>query len=676
MHNLLGVRSTTTTVLLLIVSLGAVGMTLPTAEAQVPVFTISGIVYNSQYQPLSGAAVTVLKADGTSAGTATTDSAGKYSVGSLVSGTYNVSAAHACCVKEFMPVQVSGTDPTVQQNFRLEPPQAGAPAIVNAFVLKGVVRDASGAALGGVLLELYNYAYGDGQTYIRAPEQQYVTYTTAADGAYSFSVRRGSVNLNAYKDGFDRLHANFEMSDNRTLDIPMRKSEGQSVTIQGTITSQGGGALANAYINIGPDYGCGGGDGREVACAYPAQDNGGKQEGDVWFYYEPQYGNYNSTQTDAQGKYTMRVAPGNYRVSAWANDHRHADKPVSAKAGESKTVDFALERIPADSVRLTGVVRDARSGDPIPYATIHVENQQWGSYHYTVAKEDGSYELMVKPGYIIVNFRADEWVHAPCGTATARPEPMIVEGDAEGSEAPETTSASSKPVAPCDGGKERDQAYYPASSAHTVLADEKKTLDAKLTPRPTPDATFIGYVVNSTSQKAVPNAQVTFYNEFTRDWGQATTDEQGGYKIRVHAGYYTVRVYAEHYYDAVLNAEIRGGDERRLDIFVVQGERSYGGCCYAYGGYASMSEDSYGGSGAKSSGVPMAPQEYRTSGGSSTGGAGVQTTGQASYQGEASGLGEYSPNQVKSKGTSPTPVGLVVLAALGAVALVLRRRTA
>lgn len=662
MNETLRTQSYSATVLLLILSASAVGIAIPSAEAQVPVFTVSGTVYGADYKPLSGAAVTVLRSDGTSAGTDTTDSAGAYSIGGLVSGTYNVSAAHACCEKQFIPVTVSGTDPTVQQNFRLAP-ASGAPPIQDARVLKGVARDPDGKPLAGVFIEVYNYAYGsgDGNYYIRAPNQQYFTTTTGADGAYSLSLAVGSINLNAFKEDFDRLHASFEMKDNRTLDLPMRKSAAQSVTLQGAVRDMSGSPIAGAWINAGPDYQCGG-----DVCAMPVSDEGGRQEGDVWFYYEPQHGRYNNTQADKDGKYTMKVAAGNYRVTAWAEQHRQQEKVVSAQAGETKTVDFQLQRIPDDSVRLHGTVLDAKTGKGIPYASVSVENQQWGSHHYTMTKDDGSFELMVKPGYLIVTASADRWYYMPCGSGGTATATAKASGGAEPE--PDYAVAPESPR-PCDGGRERDQEYFTRAATLTAAEKDEKQLDLKLTPRPTPDATFLGYVVNSSSQKAVPGATVTFFNEFTRDWGQATTDENGGYKIRVHAGYYTVRVYAEHYYDTVVNAEIRGGEDQRLDLQVVPGEKAYG-YGMVYGRYSTGAMEDGGKGGAPMMGAPMPRSTSASSAASGS------ESGQAVYEGEAdSGLGEYRP-YAGSKGTSPAPVGLLVLASLGAIALALRRRNA
>lgn len=661
-----GLQSSATIVLLLIVSLGAIGLSSPGAEAQVPAYTITGTVFGADDKALSGAAITILKADGASAGSATTDANGKYSVGSLVSGTYKVSAAHACCDKQSIPVEITGTDPTVQQNFRLTPP-AGSPAGADARVLKGVARDDAGAALAGVVVEVYNYAYNagsDGAYYFREPNQKYFTATTAADGTYSFSVAVGSVSLTAKKDGFDRLHANFEMKDNRTLDLPMRKSEAQSVTIQGTIKSDQGGAAPNAWVSVGPNYDCGYGDGREIACAQSVQDPGGTQQGDVWFYYEAQYGQYNSTQADANGKYSLRVAPGMYRVSAWAENHRGADATVTAKSGETKTVDLTLQRIPDDTVRLQGNILDAATGKGIPYASLNVENQQWGSYHGAMTKEDGSFELMVKPGYLIVTARADRFYYSPCGGSS---EPRIMPAEDQ----PASESAKPSPPDHCDGSHERASEYYPVSLTFTVAEKEEKAFDAKLQARPAPDATFYGYVVNASSEKAVPNARVSFFNEFTRDWGEAVTDENGGYKIRVHAGYYSIRASADHFYDAAVNAQIGGGKTERLDVFVTPGEKSYG-CCYMYGGYGYRGEMSVASSGAKSSGGP--PMPMTTSPPSDSGADGA--SGQAVYQGESdSGLGEYRPYS-GAKGTSPGAVGPIVLALLAGLAIVLRRRTA
>ncbi|HLE48227.1 MAG TPA: carboxypeptidase-like regulatory domain-containing protein, partial [Candidatus Thermoplasmatota archaeon] len=76
-------------VLLLIVALSASVVVAQRATAQVPVYKVEGVVYGPDYKPLQGAVVTVLTSAGTSAGTATTDAAGKFSIGNLQSGTYN-----------------------------------------------------------------------------------------------------------------------------------------------------------------------------------------------------------------------------------------------------------------------------------------------------------------------------------------------------------------------------------------------------------------------------------------------------------------------------------------------------------------------------------------------------------------------------------------------------------
>lgn len=663
----LGRRAPKFAVVLLLATLTLAAIPAPVAQAQnIPgtLYTIEGYVYDNTAAALADASVTIVPSGGGTPQTAATDANGKYSFSNIAAGRYNATANAAGLVAAFVPIQVGGTDVRIQQSFLLRSPDQqvyGQP--IN---LKGVVKDdSSGAALADVLIEIWNYYYPrEGYAYSPPSNaEQRQTVRSAADGSYSVTLSEGSVNLVARKDGFDVLHANFEHRADRVLDLPMVKSSTQSILISGTVTSADGAPLSDAWVNVQPDYRCETSD-PNTACAYPmpAYDSTSKQSGDVYFYYEPAVSPYNSTAVGKDGKYELRTTPGRVLVTAYASEHIQKQQAVEARSGEKKTLNFALEKIPADSVRVFGRVADAETGKPISYAQLSLENQKWGHYNSTQTDQDGQFEFWTKPGYTIVTASAYAWYYAPCA--------------AEGGSSDGTSIRAPEPYpSPCESG-ERDREYMPRVVTIVGAANQAEEIQFKLLPRPLPDAVFQGYVVNDTSKKGVPGAQVSFYNELTRDYGSAATDEDGSYKITVHGGYYTVRVSSQGYFDVAQNTEIKSGETKRLDLFATPGEKSYGYCCYAYAsGDASYS--SKGGEAQPAMGVPVPMRTTQASYSidqAAAAGPGA-TDGRQAYLGEAGGLGPYAPaNSQDGAGQSPGPgVALLVIAAFG-MALLLRRR--
>lgn len=668
-------------VVFLLAAFAMVAVSTPGVRAQdLPstLYTIEGYVYDGQAKPLEGAVVAVRPSGGGAERTATTGSAGQYSLAQVAAGTYNVTASAPGLEPSFVPVRVAGAAARIQQSFLLRDPDQvvfGQP-----MSLKGTVSDETdGAPMSGVLIEVWNYYYPSSGYENSRPynTEQHFTVRSGADGSYSLTLSEGSVGLTARHDGYDILHANFEIRADRELDLPMRESQGQSVLVSGTVKDEDGSALADAWVSVQPDWRCG--DGSEYGCPQPAIDSAEPVKGgssgaeDVYFYYEPGVSPYNSTTTDRLGRYELRTTPGRILVMANAADHAQDQQTVEAEGGENKTVNFVLERIPPDSVRVHGRVVDAESGDGIPYAQLNLENQAWGHWNYTQTDEDGSFEFRTKPGYTLVTASAYQHYWTSCE----------VEPSSGGAEPGSTGAASSgdsvraaEPY-PCDGSRERDREYMPRVLVFSGTPDEDKVLDFKLLARPLPDATFQGYVVNASSEEAVPGATVSFYNELTRDWGQAVTDENGSYKIRVHGGYYTVRAYADGYFDAALNPEIESGETQRLDILMEPGEKRYGYCCVAY---ASESGAKGGPSGAPAPMATTAPAGGPGMGaapraeGQGDAAAAGSPDGNEAYFGSGGGLGRYSgPERGSGAGAPGATVAVVALAAGLAVALWRRR---
>jgi protocatechuate 3,4-dioxygenase beta subunit len=654
-------RNRTLVVLLLASFLGmGASLAAPGARAQlesVTAYKLEGVVYGPTYHPLPDATVTVYKMDGKSAGSAKSDAAGKYSIASLGAGKYNLSASDACCKAQWVPIDISGTDPTVQQNFVLLDSSGGG----GPLVLKGIVKDTKNQkALANVRIEAYNYA----NTPNGGGSSQQLTTISGPDGSYSLNVQAGQVGLSARLEGFDVLHADFEIQSARTLDLPMQAATGASVKISGTVKGSDGAPVRNAWINVAPaTQGCG----RYEACpvasgvAYPSGGGGGAPQGDVSFYYEPANSPYQSVQADDLGHYSLSTVPGKIRVTAYGDKYLENHTDVQANDGDRKTVNLVLERIPDDTVRVFGHVVDA-SGTPIAFAQLSLENQKWGHWNSTMTKDDGSYEFYTKPGHTLVTASAYREYYVPC---QGEAKPM---GDSGG--APQSYTPC-----PSDGRKERAHDYYPQTQ--TIGGDaQSHELIFKLQARPDPNAELKGYAVNQSSGKGVANVTMNFFNEFTRDWGTATTDQDGSFKIKVHEGYYTIRASAEHFFDGALNTQVKAGESKRIDVQLVPGEKRYGYCCYMMGGAMmgdramAASEPSMAPHG-KSSG----PQPMGAAAASSTVAAGGSA--QQMYKGEGGGLGPYQPvSGNPGGGKAPgAPVGLLVAALVGTV-LVRRRRDA
>jgi protocatechuate 3,4-dioxygenase beta subunit len=348
----------------------------------------------------------------------------------------------------------------------------------------------------------------------------------------------------------------------------------------------------------------------------------------------------------------MVIAPGEVLVSAYADGFVQNQATATAVAGQTTTVNLRLERLPPDSVVVRGRVTDAASGDPIANADVSLYNPEWGHWNSTRTDAGGAYEFRTKPGYSILTISAYKFYWGPCDYAVA--------------DSP--SGAEPAMIAPDCSGQEREHEYFPRSQSFSAAADETMTIDAELPRAPEPDAEFVGWVVNASSNDGIEGAVVSFYNERTHDWGQAVTDADGSYRIRVHAGYYTIRAYADGHFEQVANAEVASGATKHLDLALQPGESRYGhGCCYTYGGIEPQPAMGAPDASGEAAGGPPSDSP-------SAGGEGAQR-----YAGQPGGLGQYDPNADLSEGDSGggapgAPLALLVAGILAMAILVRRRR--
>lgn len=582
--------------------------------------------------------------------------------------------------------------------------QSGSEAPISAATatLSGRVFDqASDAPLAGARIEISNWfsESGDsGETAEPAPDSdaraamyccpeegfQHFSVMTDENGRYNVTVNQGRVELWVDVSGYDYLRAFADVTGDRTLDLPMQAGAERLSVITGTVRSDLGTPIENARLNAWVEHGddCDG----DVCIARPEPAQTLEEANGTSYHYEPRSDTYGWAETGVDGTYRIALRPGTVHLSAWADRHLSQERVVELGPGEEREVDLTLERVPPDSVVLTGRVVDAETGEGIPYAQVSVENQRWGAWNGTQTDETGLFTLTTKPGYTI--FTVSAWKHYWL-QACDEPVPLPASAE-EGEVAPSSAAVSEEAVrAPepyPDCSRERDREYF--SHVTTFVGTTgPRTVNVELQPRPGPDATFQGWVVNATSEEGVADVHVSFHNEATGEWGQATTDEDGSYTIPVRAGYYTIRTWADGYYDGAQNAVIATGETKELTIFVQPGKRSHGHCCIAYAETAAVArEESFAGddAGKAGGGAPAVAMDSASAGEGAADplppGAPTETqeaSGEQTFQGTGGGLGPYSasangetppedavPNGEEDPETAPTPAPGLFLAAL------------
>ncbi len=508
----------------------------------------------------------------------------------------------------------------------------------------------------------------DGEVrYIRPSDQGEATHvvTTDGNGTFQIGLRHGWVHLTVDEAGYMTVSASGELQEDTEIDLPMRASQSEGATVTGTVTSSDERQIRHGWVSIHQHHEtrCDG-----DVCYAEASDTAvaeeERKEGPFYIHYQPRYQSYDSDQIAEDGTFELQVLPGEYRLQASAQDHLERTQTLTLQTGETRQVDLELRAVPGNTVTVRGTIVDATSGDPIEDAQVNVNNQRWGHWNSTRTAEDGSFELATKPGYTLITVHAERYYWVPCEA----PE-MTVEED--GSDGGSDQAVSSSMPAPCEQ-QERDRGYLSRSASFVGQDGQTTTFDAELKRAPTPDATFQGWVINTTSQQGIADAQVSFWNEETGSWGQATTDEDGSYTIDVRAGYYTVNVWADGYFQGVANAEIAPDETQTLTLELQPGQPRWGDCCYAYERAEATAD---GPVMAEDSAAPSDGDDASADGGQQ----GVRATGDqdASFRGSGGGLGPYpgtsdagSP-EAPDQGT-PLPGALAVLALMGLGAMALQ----
>jgi hypothetical protein len=352
-----------------LVGLGLIAAPLSRAAGATLSGQVIGALHGQQPKPMVGATVTVAPAAGGEAiGSTTTNTAGRYAL-DVPAGVYAITAVpkEGAPFEAFTYAKVE-VPQSQQVSFSLEP--------IPAVHLSGTVRDAAGEPVAGLRFQ-FNGAGPNGGT------GESGTATTEADGSYSVwlppdvyvayawwtpnTAGHASVPPNGF--GFSTSEFTIESEQKRNVILPatslltIETVGKEAVPIPGVTVSIGGATVT--HKNIGG------------------------------FVAEYLNSEYEEGRTDSEGRFTARVFTGSEAGNGYAHlapgaeyDETYFQTP--AVNGNITTV----VRL-ADTVRLTGIVRDAE-GEPLAGAHVGVLAHRYAVEGVT--GEDGSYSLNIRPG--------------------------------------------------------------------------------------------------------------------------------------------------------------------------------------------------------------------------------------------------------------------------------------
>ncbi len=566
--------------------------------------------------------------------TATTDEWGQFSFPTVADGDYKLTVSRTGFVATSLDIKA----PSNPLKIQLKPQE---------IVVEGTVTDAKGAVVKDARVSFWgnDYAYA----------------STDASGKYTASLLAGQYHMEV--DGGRSGYVQQEVFvDGTRIDVELGALPGQDAVLKGRAVDQDGNPVVGADVVVDQWE-------RETAEGY-------------------QYGNYrNWTTTDSQGRYEVDVYAGSMSISFRKEGYAEVYDWIEVASGKSKTLDVEMAKYPEKTARLVGKVTDA-AGNGLTHISVSIQHPEYGlyscsidnryargepepmyaesypsesygddgdyeeryydegmaysSYYYQpdcdiTVHEDGTFTGNVTPGYSIISVWYDHW--ASC-----------------------TENGSS------NGDYHRDCGpnYFGYTQTLQLQPDADNPLTIKLRERPGSDATVSGYAINGETDTAVKNAYISFNNEETYAWGNAETDKDGSYKIRVRSGYHQVSVWADGFLPWQGVVYIPKGADMPFDVVLTPGEARYGGCCY--GPYMYAEDDmAY---------AHAAPAEARMGAGMSSMGFNGGSSGEG-YEDLGGGLGPYdaaSRNAQTHSGAgkqSPVPLAFAIVA-LGLVAL--RRR--
>lgn len=335
--------------------------------------TIAGNIQRANGAPAANMVVEAYNLSGTRRGFTTTDAAGDYTL-VLPPGEYNVVAYdpngalapqfyfNARSFEEALPVEVAQSSTT-----------AVSISLAPAGVISGTVVDAgSGQPLASMLVYAYTPAGG-----------LVAVTTTDATGAYRLALPAGDYRLVAADD--DRVYATGYSGDSRAFETAQVIDVAAGEQRTGFRLALARGVRISGRVNA-PNL---------LVAAYNLDGTMHAQ-----------------TTSDANGNYTLLVAPGEYRIAVadpsqtfatlfygGATHFRNA-RTLTVTA-DVNAIDVTLPR----GGRITGVVRDAVSNAPLAGMAVAAYDESGLAIASGTTDADGRYSLVAAPGnYRVVAF--------------------------------------------------------------------------------------------------------------------------------------------------------------------------------------------------------------------------------------------------------------------------------
>lgn len=537
------------------------------------------------------------------------------------------------------------------------------------YTISGRVVSDEGIPLEGVLVNGYTYHEDATRSSVGSNDDA----VTDENGAYTLTLAAGKGWINVYYESWRQSTGREIAVDGDTdgLDFTLATPPPKTARIEGTVVDANGEPIEGADVTL------------QYMCCYAMEDvayaEGGSGEGSdgvatsstrpaIMPYPYPSHDDSNTTRTDADGKFAFDAYGGPRQITAYAKGY--AQTTVQITAVENKTADVEVEllKVPDRDAILEGRIVDSATGLPLANAQVNARSLEWGRYAYATTDKDGHYRIQTVPGWTEIS--VSYW------PSYAEPVPLTDE----------------KIAAP----RSLQQQYFPYTTMVDLDSGDNE-LGVDLDPKPQPTIALIGYVVDPTTKKAVSGAHVSVWNQETGDWGEATTDATGSYKILVRAGHYTANVWKEGHLGGSQSFVLDDDLTQRQDLILPKGEARWAPCyddtdC---GGPIMYAEKGYAMDGTATPAAAPAPAMMSSTAGSagSTTEPATRTATEeaaatdsdsrsATFTGSGGGLPEYDPGDTssipaaKNEQTIQVPgAGLLIgIAALAGAAIAHARR--
>jgi subtilisin family serine protease len=544
-----------------------------TVTADLSLNEIPGSITGAVTDATDGSAIAgAMVTDGTRI--ATTDATGKYTIGNVPPGTYQVAASKESYESSALAVTVlEGSTATADLSLT---------RLIVLGTITGSVTDAEdGSGIAGATVT-------DGTR----------TTLTDARGQYAISdVPPSSYQVVAAKDGYETasLIVNVLSEASAVADFSLNE-----VILPGSITGivtdgQDGSPIAGATVTDGtrttttdatgaytivdvPPGTCqvtGGKSGYYSSSVAVTVVSGGSEVANFCLNQIPDSVNgtvtnaedgspvagamvtdgTRTTTTDAAGEYTIaNVPPGAYKVTASKPGYYSSSLAVTVVSGGSTVASFSLNQIPGS---ITGTVTSAKNGSPIARATVTygirmtttnsrgkytIANVPPGTYQVTASKS-GYYSssvavTVVSGGSTVASFSLNQIPGGIMGTVTNAKDgsPIVGATVTDGTRTTTTDAEGKYTIASVPPGTYRVTAstagYYGASLKLTVVSGGSKVANFRLKQIP---GTITGTVTSAKDGSPVARATVTLGTRRT------TADRRGKYTItNVPPGSYQV----------------------------------------------------------------------------------------------------------------------------------------